>query len=155
MHGTVFSNNVVVYNYSSTGVWIALLALFLVMLAVQIFICYLLQTCYNRVPEDFRQLSPGLVWLLLIPIFGLVWNFFVFLKLANSYKAYFTSVAKPHMGDCGRALGLAYCICACLSIIPLLGYLTGIAALILLIILMVKMVGLRNQIPLAPAAPVA
>ena len=43
------------------GVWIAIFGLSLVLLAVQIFICYLLQTCYSRIPEDFRQLSPGLV----------------------------------------------------------------------------------------------
>ncbi len=149
MHAMTFINVAATDNMA--GVWIAIFGLSLVLLAVQIFICYLLQTCYSRIPEDFRQLSPGLVWLLLIPLFSAVWNFFVFLKLANSYQAYFASVGKPHMGDCGRALALAYCICVCLSIIPILGYLTGIAALVLLIILMVKMVALRNQIAVTPA----
>ncbi len=160
--------------------WVLISAL-AVLLAISVLICYLLQICYSRIPRDFRRLHPGLVWLLLVPIvglgwnsfggfgnrwnivlalglilFGLVWCFFVFLGLTYSYQAYFASLEKTDAGDCGRAWGLAFCICASFSPfaffspIPDLGGFSGIAALILLVILMFKMVRLRNQINVTP-----
>ena len=88
-----------------------------------------------------------MVWLLMIPCFNLVWNFFVYLQLADSYKAYFASVGRTDVGDCGRGIGLGYAICAACCIIPCLNYLAGPVALVLLIIYLVKAMSLKDQIP--------
>lgn len=90
-----------------------------------------------------------MVWLLLIPCFNLVWNFFVYPKLADSYKAYFDSVGRPEVGDCGKGIGLAYCICVACSIVPYIGVLPALAALVLWIIFLVKAKELRDMIPVA------
>ena len=120
---------------------------FAISLAVHVLVCALLSTCYSRIPKQFRKQEPGMVWLLMIPCFNVVWNFFVYLQLADSYKAYFASVGRTDVGDCGKGIGLGYAICAACCIIPCVNYLAGPAALVLLIIYLVKAMDLKNQIP--------
>lgn len=88
-----------------------------------------------------------MVWLLLIPLFNLIWNFFVYQKLPDSYKSYFSSQGRTDVSDCGKGIGLAYAISAAACIVPCLNYLAVPAALVLLIIFLVKAMGLKNQIP--------
>jgi hypothetical protein len=120
----------------------------LVPILINIAVCLILQKCFERIPPQFRQQQPGMVWLLLIPCFSLVWNFFVYPKLSQSFKAYFASVNRTDVGDCQESIGLAYSICAACCIVPYLGCLSGIAALVLLIIFLIKTNELKNQIPL-------
>jgi hypothetical protein len=115
-------------------------------LAISALICGLLFNLQKAVPAEHRKIEPGLVWLLLIPLFNLVWNFFVFLRVAESYKSYFASVGQPQKADAEWQLGLWYSICVACSIIPCVQYAAGPAALVLLIIYMVKMYGLKGEI---------
>jgi hypothetical protein len=115
---------------------------------VNIVVCILLRESFNRIPPQFRKQEPGMVWLLLIPCFSVVWNFFVFPRLSQSFKAYFDSVNRTDVGDCHGSIGLAYSICCAVSVVPYLNCLTGICALVLLIIYLVKINELKNQIPL-------
>jgi hypothetical protein len=119
---------------------------------IAIFILLFLSGCYQRIPPQYRLLEPGMVWLLLIPCFGIVWNFFVYPRLAKSFKNYFNAHGIYDVGDCGEQLGLWYCILVCCSVIPYLGLLTSIAALVLWIIFLVKAAGLKNRIPLGAVA---
>jgi len=108
----------------------------------------LLYADYQRIPRGFRRLEPALVFLLLIPCFSLVWNFFVFPKLSDSFKAYFDSIGDTSVGNCGRDLAIGYAITSAVSVIPFLGCLTGIVAVVLLILFLVKANELKNRIPL-------
>jgi len=116
-------------------------------LCVHIVVCFFLFKFYKRVPPQFRIMEPGLVWLLLIPCFNLVWNFFVYIRLSRSLKKYFNSVGNQTVGDCGEGLGLAFSICEAATIIPCLGMLTGVGALVLVILYLVKANQLSQQIP--------
>ena len=118
-------------------------------LAVAVVICLVLFNCAKRVPAQFRKQEPGMIWLLLIPCFNLVWNFFVFPKLSQGLKAYFDSVGRTDVGDCGAGIGLGYSICVACCIIPFANWIAGPAALVLLIIYLVKVSGLKNQLPAA------
>lgn len=120
-------------------------------LAINILICALVYGCFKRIPLEHRKMEPGLVWLLLVPLVPLVWNFFVFLRLPESFASYFRSVGRTDVGDCGRGLGLWYAICAVAAIVPCVNYAAGPAALVLLIIFLVKVMGLKKQIPEAAA----
>lgn len=131
---------------------VAICVALVVGLAIQAVICWLVSTCYSRIPQQFREMEPGMVWLLMIPCFNLVWVFFVYPKLARSFKAYFDSVGKTDVGDCGAQLGLWYCICTACCIIPCLNYLAAPASLVLLIIFLVKAWGLKDQIPASAAS---
>ena len=90
-------------------------ALFFFILAIYIAVCLFLSSCFKRIPEEHRKLSPGLVWLLMIPCFGVVWNFFVYPALASSYIATFEAEGSNPHGDCGRTLALVYCILVAVS----------------------------------------
>src|SRR5947207_2203521 len=126
------------------------LILLAVGIAIHIVICALLYGCFTRIPPQFRKMEPGLVWLLLIPLVPLVWNFFVYQRLPESFQAYFGSVGRTDVGDCGRGIGMAYSICYIGALVPCINYVAGPAALVLLIIFLVKVIGLKNQIALAP-----
>ena len=115
--------------------------------AIAIVIILLLSGCMKRVPPQYRKMEPGMVWLLLIPLFNLVWNFFVYKALSESYQGYFQAQGRAAVGDCGKNLGLAYCICCCGCIIPLVSFLAGPASLVLLILCLVKFIGYKNEIP--------
>jgi hypothetical protein len=126
------------------------LLFFLVLLSITIFIIYLLYTFLKALPPEYRLMDPTLVWLLLIPCFNLIWNFFVYPRIAKSYQNFFVAHGRTDVGDCGAGLGIAYAICAVLVSIPCVNYITGIfcgpAMLILLIIYLVRLHGLKREI---------
>ena len=121
--------------------------LFLFGFALNILVVFLLYTDFERIPRNFRKLESGLVWLLLIPCFNLVWNFFVFPKLSDSFKAYFDSVGDTTVGNCARDLGFGYSIVTAASAIPFVSCLTGPVSLVLVILFLVKANDLKNRIP--------
>ena len=116
-------------------------------LAINIVICTLLYMCFNRIPPEHRKMQPGFVWLLLIPVFGLIWNFFIYLRLPESFQSYFSAQGRTDVGDCGRGVGLWYAICAAAAFVPCVNYVAAPAALVLVIIFLVKAFDLRGQIP--------
>ncbi len=124
----------------------------LVGLGISALIAWFLSTCLKRVPPEFRKQEPGMVWLLLIPCFNLVWNFFVHPKLAQSYQAYFASIGRTDVGDCGYGIALAYSIATVCCLVPILNYLAGLATLVLLIVWLIKASELKNAIPVDPSA---
>ena len=128
-------------------VGLILLMMITIGLVIQIVVCIIVTGCLKRVPPQFRKQEPGMCWLLLIPLFRYIWNFFVHLKVAESYQAYFNSIGRTDVGDCGKGLALAYCICAACTVVPYLGFMTGLASLVLLIIMLVKFNELKNMIP--------
>jgi len=122
-----------------------------VALAIAAVICWLLYDALNRVPPEHRKMEPGLAWLLMIPCFNLIWNFFVYLRLPRSLKSYFDSTGRTDVGDCGEQIGLWYAICSVASLVPYLNCLTSIASLVLLIMFLVKVNELKKLIVPASA----
>jgi len=122
-------------------------------LAIAAVVCFFLYKLYKAVPEEHRQLSPGLVWLLMIPLFNVVWNFFVFPKLSRSYQTWFESRGDTSAGTCNSGLAWAYAVlvaCTLLAFIPCIGWLVPLAALVVLIIYLVKMFDLKNRATTSP-----
>ncbi len=107
---------------------------------------FILSTCFRAIPDEHRQMQPGMVWLLLIPCFPVIWNFFVFLKLSKSFKSYFAAQGVEDVDDCAEKIGLWFAICVIGGMIPCVQYIAGPAALVLLIIYLVKAVGLKKRI---------
>jgi hypothetical protein len=133
------------FGFLHMGILALIGVMALITIAIHVFICFLLQECFKRIPPQFRKQEPAMVWLLLIPCFSLVWNFFVYLPLSKSYKAYFDSVNRTDVGDCHYNIGLAYSICFAAVFVPF----ASLAALVLLIIYLIKIHELKNQIPMA------
>jgi hypothetical protein len=97
-------------------------------------------------PEN-RKTEPNLVWLSLIPLFGIVWQFILVDKIALSLQAEFQSrnirvdEARP-----GYTIGMVYCALFCSTIIPILGMFTGIAGFVCWIVYWSKINGYKGQL---------
>jgi hypothetical protein len=115
---------------------------FLAWLAVSIFYILTLQKALNRCSPENRQMAPGMVWLLLIPIFNVIWNFFVVLKIAASLGAEFAKRGITSEPAPGKNIGLAFAILSVLSWVPFV----GIAAFVCWIIYWVKINGFASQL---------
>lgn len=120
---------------------------------------YFLMRAYQGIPERHRKLDPHHVWLLLIPVFHMVWCFIAFPRLSDSYKSALAELdPDADVGDCGKGIATAYCILVVASYVSCVGSLAGVGALILLIVFIIKSLDLHKRIaaagdPLAPLAP--
>ena len=102
-----------------------------VLIIPTIFYLLTLQTVLSRCSPENRTLSPGLVWLGLIPLFNLIWNFVLVIGVAKSLGNEFRRrgiVESPHPG---LALGLAMAICGVSYVIPFVGIGTTVAGYVL------------------------
>jgi hypothetical protein len=132
------------------------LAIFLlpsvVFLIPAIFYLITLQGALSKCAPGSRTMEPALVWLLLIPLFNLVWSFFVVMGLAKSLGNEFQRRGIPGSEPLpGQNLGIAMNICGCCSIIPFISFLTAPAAFVLWIIYWVKIAGLSQLLDLPSA----
>ena len=100
----------------------------------------------SRVPQEHRKQSPGLAFLLIIPVFSLIWMFFVHPKVAESLQSYFAAIGDTSVGDCGASLARWLCICALGCLIPVVGLLASVAALVFLILFYARAFDLSARI---------
>jgi hypothetical protein len=91
-----------------------------VLLAVMVFYLLTLQKALSRCSPENRAMAPGMVWLQLIPLFGLVWQFFNVINIAKSLGAEFQKRGMAEDPQPGKTLGLIMCILCCCSVIPFL-----------------------------------
>lgn len=130
----------------------AMLIIFSIWLIPTIFYLITMQAALQSVSPKNRTLTPGLVWLNLIPLFSLVWNFFIVTHVSGSLKREFSERGIQDVGDCGQGIGIAMSILAVLIMVPVLGWwLASIATLVLWIIYWVKIVELKNRLLAAQA----
>lgn len=132
-----------------------LLVVLLIGLVISAVISFLIWKPYKALPETYRQMPVNQVWLMLIPFFNLIWAFFIASKLPASFKQYFDErgVPEAEVGDCGKAVALWWAICSVVIIVPCLGVIAGLAALVLLILFIVKLFDMRKRIIAAGDAP--
>lgn len=106
-----------------------------------------MQSALEAVRASNRRFAPGLVWLNLIPLFNLVWNFFVVNAVSGSLQREFAERGVRDVGDCGHGIGIAMSILAVLTLVPVLGWsLASIVTLVLWILYWVKIVELKNRL---------
>jgi hypothetical protein len=56
-----------------------------------------------------RTMEPGLVWLMMVPGLGFIWQFFVAARVPDSLRQEFRSRGIPERGDFGKGAGLIFC----------------------------------------------
>lgn len=71
-----------------------------------IWVAYSMMDALSAIPEEYRELSPAVPWLLLVPVVNIVVLFLVFIKVPDSLNAYLTANGDTAHGDCGRSNGL-------------------------------------------------
>lgn len=137
------------YYSNSFGPAETLLVFFFIAIALvpQIFYLLNMQNTLKAVRSSNRQMEPGQVWLVLIPLFGLIWQFIMVNKVADSLKAEFAE-RKINVGEDrpGVNLGITYCTLFCCAIIPFLGTLAALGGLVVWIIYWVKIAEFKAKI---------
>jgi hypothetical protein len=121
------------------------MALTLVIPAV--FYLLTLQKALSRCSRESRATSPESVWLMLIPLFNLVYQFILVINVAKSLGNEFarrriTSVDP----EPGKSLGIAMCALNLVSMIPVLGIPLAMAGLVCWIVYWVKIADLSGMI---------
>jgi hypothetical protein len=93
-----------------------------------------------------------MVWLMLIPFFGLIWNFFIVLALANSLGREFPARGVTHFDpEPGKSRGLAMCVCMACGIIPVLGIVASLVSLVLWVVYWIKIAEFSRLLDQFPA----
>ncbi len=110
-------------------------------LAVQVVICFFARKYMDAIPQTFHAFPSWQIWLLLIPVFGIIWNYFVFPRIARSYQALFEYYGVHDTGDSGRGLAMAYCVLAT----PPISCCASMITWVLIIIYLVKTADLCKQ----------
>ena len=117
-----------------------------VMFAVQILYLMMLSRTLSRCSPRNRTMEPGQVWLNLIPCFNFVWLFITVNRVAESLEEEFYDRRLPREGDFGKGLGITYLCLNLAGMIPYLGVLFSIGALICWIMYWVKISGFSKQL---------
>ncbi len=146
MHGLAAGTAVGVAGFVLFFVLAFMLLFFAIWLIPLIFYLVTMQNALQAVAPERRSLTPGLVWLNLIPLFNLVWNFFIVTHVSHSLRREFAARGITHVGDCGYGLGIAMSVLVICTVIPFLGPLSWIASIVLWILYWVKVADLKNQL---------
>ncbi len=141
---------------------IAIQFLFLLLFLVSyIFFLVTQQNTLKAIQPQNRAMTPGEVWLQLIPFFNLVWQFVAVIRVSNSIKREyqyrqensFLGLPDPEVtAELNKKpaydIGIAYCVLACCSIIPVpqIKLTTSLGALICWIIYWAKLAEYKNKL---------
>lgn len=106
------------------------------------FYCLTLTKCLKLVQPENQAISPGLVWLSLIPIFQIGWNFYLVIKMKESLENEYRYRNLKNTDNFSFALGMTMSGLFAASVIPFV----IIVGLILWIIYWVKMNGYKNEL---------
>lgn len=98
-----------------------------------------LQKTLTEISIENRKMLPNQVWLTLIPLFGIVWQFELVYRISDSLKAEFSKrEIKIDENNPGKNVGLAFCILFCCSVIPTIRLFAFTGAIICWVIYWVK-----------------
>ena len=138
-----------------TGAMLGVLGIALLIgLTILILFLLTLQNCLKNVSPENRKMPPANVWLMLIPLFSMIYQFIMVGKIADSLAAEFQkrgitdAEARP-----GYNIGLAFCICSIagnvfgrVSGVVELSGLISLGGLVCLIVYWVKIANYSKQL---------
>lgn len=116
------------------------------------FIFYLLtlQNTLKAISPENRKMEPGMVWLMFIPVFGMVWQFIVVNRMADSIQAQLNKAGVSVTSRPAHGVGIAMCVLFCTGWIPVVGSLGTVAGIICWIIYWVKIAEFKKNIESLP-----
>lgn len=120
------------------------------LILVNVFYLLNLQDTLKEIGESRRQVPPGNVWLMFIPVFNLIYPFILYPKVCDSLREEYAYRGIEKSGDFGRGLGITLPILSLISIIPYLGILASLGHFIVLIVFWTQMAGYKNELRRSP-----
>jgi hypothetical protein len=115
-------------------------------LAIQFFFLSTLARALKQCAPRNRTIEPGQLYFNLIPCFNLIWTFIIVNRMTESLRNEFRDRGLRPQEDYGQSIGTTYAVLVVCSMIPYLGSLIGIGALVCWIIYWVKMAGLGREL---------
>lgn len=109
-----------------------------------VFYLLTLQKTLNAIDPSRRQVAPGNVWLLFIPLFNLIYPFILYPKICDSIKAEYEARGLNEEGSFGKGLGITLPILGLVGIVPGIGAIAGLGRLVIWIVFWVKMAGYKK-----------
>jgi hypothetical protein len=89
------------------------------LLTVAVFHLITLYQAFSRVSPRNRTMEPAMIFLVFIPFFGFVWNFFIVMRLAESLREEFRDRGLRTSGESfGYGAGLTFAIAQCVCCFP-------------------------------------
>lgn len=129
------------------------LAFLALIFVAAIFYILTLSRALEKCSPASRTMQPGMVWLLLIPLFNIVWSFLVVIALGRSLGNEFRLRNLPSLSpEPGKGIGLAMCICGACGIIPLIGLIPSFVGFVLWITYWVRIAEFSRMLD-SPALP--
>lgn len=128
-------------------IWFIMLIILLGMVVVYIFYLLTMSRILEMCHPQTRSMNPGEVWMVFIPLFGIVWHFIVIGRVADSLAIEFRNrnlqvdEARP-----GYSSGITMQILRCCTIVPFLGFLCAIVWVVLLLVYWNKMRGYKTML---------
>ena len=128
------------------------LAFFAVAISFGIFYLLTLSGALKKCSPQSRTMEPGMVWLLLIPLVSMIWQFFVVNALAKSLGNEFRlRNMNGEDAEPGKSVGMGLAICGVCSIIPIVNFVAGPLAFVLWIVYWVRIAGYSRKLDAFPA----
>jgi len=131
-----------------------LLILPLIVIVPGVFYLLTLQKTLGLCSRESRSMEPALVWLLLIPLFNMLWHFFVVAAISKSLHAEFITRNISADPKPGRRIGLAMCVLFAVTVIPHLSVPATFLAIICWIVYWVRIAGYSAELRRAPNSPI-
>jgi len=143
-------------NDFQSGAFLQILLLVL-LLVVTIFFLLTQSRTLELIRPANRRMSPGQVWLQLIPLFGLFYQFSVITRISDSIRnelntptgdSIFAEDPVPSNHRPTYSVGISYASLFCISIIPfpLLKGLAGLAGIILWVVYWIQLAGYKKRL---------
>ena len=145
--------------YKYGNFWGIMIVSYCIFLISSLFFYLTQQKTLKAVQPANRLMAPDMVWLQLIPLFGLAWQFIVVTRIADSLKKEFSSWQNDTLLGYADSesiklanqrptldIGFTYCILFCFSIIPFIGSLVVPAGLVCWIVYWVKLAEYKKKI---------
>jgi len=127
------------------GIWAAAMVFALAMVIPIIFYLLTLQRTVAAVSPGNRELQPGHVWMLFIPVYGIIWNFMMVHRIAVSLRKEFDArgILYPDQKP-GYSMGLTAAILLASCAIPFVNFLAFPTYVVFWIIYWVKIAGCKK-----------
>ena len=113
------------------SVWHWLIVFILLLLLIpQIFYILSLQKTLSSVDMSLRETSPNLVWLMLIPLFNIIWIFFLVVWINKGFEKMWDAGRLSQKTSAGFGVGLGFGISWIFCLIPGVNFIAWIPALV-------------------------
>lgn len=131
-------------RYRSNNLFVA----FLIIVPLVAFIFYIraISKTIKAIDPEYRSQAPGMAWLLLIPVFNVIWFFFLLKSIKNGFLRMYENKRINQPIDTGYVYGIAMGCCWAASFIPKLIFVTLIPMFVFSIIHWTKLNNARKRL---------